>query len=917
MPVQGNTQFYTSAFRRGNTIHVRLVDSVTGERSNIKVEAKPYIYTLAAPGGQADARSQRNEPLARIDFDNNYEFEDFLDRYQGVEGMRLFGSRDCVVQYLANEYRGEVGYDFTKVRGGLFDIEVNSNDFELDDAGNICKIIKGPFPEPAEALYPINSIDYYDTVSKTHIVLGLEWAQNSKGQRKHLGTFKQDPNCEMTGKLQIMYKGFDNEADLLQFFVEMVSMMAPEYLSGWNSNTFDVVYVINRVKRLLGDKAANSLSPWGLLRSKKYVGKFGKDEFEYTIYGVSQLDFKELVDKHAYVELANKKLNTAAEHFLGERKMDYDQAQGLAGLYFMNYQGHIVYNIRDVDLVVRMEAKLQFLSLTYILAYMYHCDPGETLGTVSPWAHMAYWKLHNQGKQPELRAIYEGDMDYGGGYVEEPVPGRYRWVASIDAQSLYPHNIMQFNLGVETMVDEDTSWKIRMELVAELKAAEQTPYIIKLTRAIANRELIHDFYWEEIYEFQTLKRHRVLMAPNCTFYTYDQKSLFAEFCEEIYNGRAKVKKLMLQKEQELENIKHTLTPEEIFARESEITALNGKQQAFKIAMNSLYGAMANKWFREYFSIHIAEAITSAGQNGTRFISHRLNQWFESKTGIKGFKWAFYNDTDSVYVTFDPWVQQVFTKEEQENEPIKVIEWMDGIIKGELDALLISWAEELANALNCQHNKLIFKREALASDGIWCAKKRYALMVYDNEGVKFKEPILKFTGLEAKKSNYPAFCRAWMKECYKLAMTKGEAAVQRRIAEVRKLYYAMQPHEIASPTGVSEVRKYMDGRGGFIKGTPNGPKAAINHNTLVERLGLQMQPIAEDDKILRLPLKGHPMTVIGFHEFLPREFKLEDNIDKALAFEKAFIQPMQGFLLPLNWTTAPVAKLGKFFKPAAA
>ncbi|ACV50057.1 gp43 DNA polymerase [Delftia phage PhiW-14] len=910
--IQGNTKFYTSAFKRGQHIYVRLVDAVTGERTMQKIDCKPYLFMIASPGAQVDARGQRNEPLTRVDFDNVYEFEQFMDRYTGVEGMKLYGCRDVLVQFLANEYKAEVNYNFLKIRGGMLDIEVNSNDFELDEEGKISKVIKGPFPEPAEALYPINSIDYYDTQSKTHVALGLEWAENSKGQKVHLGTYVQDKSCAKTGKLSILYKGFETEADLLKFFLDLIGAMGPEYLSGWNSNTFDMTYMVNRIKKVLGPKEANRLSPWGMIRERKFVGKFGREESEYTIYGVSLLDYKDLVDKHAYVELANKKLNTAGEHFLGETKMDYDQQQGLAGLYFLKYQDHITYNIQDVELIVRLEAKLKFLELTYTLAYMFHCDPGETLGTVSPWSCMSYWKLNGRNEQPELRPVFDGDIEYLGGYVEEPVPGRYRWIASIDAQSLYPHNIMQFNLGVETLVDEDTSWTIRMELVEELKRAEQTPYIVRLTRAIANRELINDFYWEEIFEFETLKRHKVLMAPNCTFYTYERQSLFSEFCEEIYTGRSKVKKLMLQKEQELENIKHTLSPQEIFARESEITALHNKQQAFKIAMNSLYGALANKWFREYFNINIAEAITSAGQNGVRFISHRLNMWLDEKCGTKGYKYAFYNDTDSVYVTFDKLVNMHFTDEQQEKEPTKVIEWMDNLIKTELDDKLISWAEELAKSLNCQWNKLIFKREALASDGVWCAKKRYAMMVYDNEGVKFKEPILKFTGLEAKKSNYPAFCRGWMKECYKLAMTKGEEAVQKRIAEVRKLYYAMAPHQIASPSGVSEVEKYMDGHGGFVKGTPINSKAAINHNAIVQRKGLNVPLVGQSDKILMLPLKGTTIDVIGFQEFLPPEFQLDKFIDHKSAFEKAFLSPIQNFITPLGWTTTPVAKLGAFF-----
>jgi DNA polymerase elongation subunit (family B) len=243
---------------------------------------------------------------------------------------------------------------------------------------------------------------------------------------------------------------------------------------------------------------------------------------------------------------------------LNEEKMSYDQAKGLSGLYFLGYQDYIVYNIRDVDLIVRMEAKLKFFELSYSLAYMFHCNPGDTMGTVQPWSAMTYNKLHNRGQEPEMRPLYDGDIQFLGGYVEEPKPGLYKWVISIDAQSLYPHNIMQFNLGVETKLDERESYEIRMELVAELDAHEQTPYIIKLKNSIREGKLLNDFYWENPIVFQTLKKRDVLMAPNCTFYRRDIKSVFAEFCDEIYSTRSKVKKVMLAREQELTNVQEEM-----------------------------------------------------------------------------------------------------------------------------------------------------------------------------------------------------------------------------------------------------------------------------------------------------------------------------------------------------------------------
>lgn len=909
---------YTNVYKRGNKLMVRAIDQVTGERTKEIIEYQPFLYLETKNPEKAVARGLRDEYLERINFGTINEFDDFQEKYKDTDGFKMFGCRDPIFQYITTAYPGNIDYKQKFIRGNIIDIEVESGNLVRNEAGEVVDIQPGPFPEPTAANYPITACTIYDTKTNAFITLGLEVFQGHR-----MGTYVHDANHPKIGKCKVMYKGFDTEEKLLVALVNIWASMEPDFISGWNSDGFDVVYVVTRLKNVLGEDWAKRLSPWGQIRQRTFVGSFGKEEVNYDIYGVTLLDYKALVEKHAYVELANKKLNTAGEHFLGEGKLDYSEAKSLNKLYFMDYQKYITYNIQDVNLIVRMEAKLKFFELVYTLMYMCHCNAQDTLATVAPWSARTYEKLHNRGQEPQLKPVHMGDTDFLGGFVQEPVPGLRKWGASIDANSLYPHNIMQFNLGAETILTDREAYNVRMKIVAELDQQEQTPYIRHLKECIRNGALINDFYWEEIYEFKTLKELNLIMAPNCTFYKRDRISVFAEACDETYNGRKVVKKKMLKKEQELVDLKNSgnYTQEQVEELEAAIASLNNLQQGLKILMNSLFGAIGNRWFREYFDIRVAEAITSIGQNGIQFIARKTNEYLRERMGLdpkdKNVTFTFYSDTDSIYMTLEPLVNRQFTPEEQKDVE-GIINWMDAMFKSDIEPLLIKWAEELSNALNCPTNKLIFKRETLFTAGIWTAKKRYALMVLDNEGVRYPKPKLKFTGLEAKKSDCPSFCRQWLKECYEIALTQNEDEIHKKVQKVKTEFMGFPVHQIAAPKSVNDIEKWLvDARTGMVnKGTPAQVKAAVNYNRMVLEKKYEGKPIVSGDKILYVPLKkGAPwgMEIFGFPEFLPEEFDMHKWVDRGESFRKFFIAPLTNFLKAINWSHEPRASAVSFFE----
>ena len=80
------------------------------------------------------------------------------------------------------------------------------------------------------------------------------------------------------------------------------------------------------------------------------------------------------------------------------------------------------------------------------------------------------------------------------------------------------------------------------------------------------------------------------------------------------------------------------------------------------------------------------------------------------------------------------------------------------VKLNLKPFIESSYQELADYVGAYDQKMFMKRENIADRGIWTAKKRYILNVWDSEGVRYEEPKLKMMGIEAVKSSTPAPCR---------------------------------------------------------------------------------------------------------------------------------------------------------------
>ena len=342
---------------------------------------------------------------------------------------------------------------------------------------------------------------------------------------------------------------------------------------------------------------------------------------------------------------------------------------------------------------------------------------------------------------------------------------------------------------------------------------------------------------------------------------------------------------------------------------NEISRLNIAQLSKKIRLNSLYGALANRWFR-FFDIRMAEGITSTGQFIIKNTSNNLDEYLNKLCKTDHHSYYMYNDTDSLYISLEPVFKSI-------NKPIgKIIDMMDAVCKDKLQPQIEQGCNDASAYMN-GFKRISFKREVLANTGIWTGKKRYLLSVYDSEGVRYKTPKIKVTGLQSKSTATPELIRGKLKESFEICLNGTEGAIQQYVSKLKLEFPTFDSASIAFPKGVNGITKYSSKETLYIKGTPIQVRAAILFNDLLKKhkLDKQYEYIRDGDKIkflyLKIPNKLRE-NVIGFPSILPTEFGLDHLVDYKLMFEKTYLKPIENVLQVIGWTSAPVARLDDLF-----
>jgi DNA polymerase elongation subunit (family B) len=663
----------------------------------------------------------------------------------------------------------------------------------------------------------------------------------------------------------------------------------PDVITGWNTKFFDIPYLINRFTKLLGEDEMKKLSPWNMVNERNTNIK-GRELTAYEILGVSSLDYIELYKWYAPggKSQENYRLDNIANVELGESKLSYDEYDNLHQLYRLNYQKFIEYNIKDVELIEKLEDKLKLIELGLTLAYDTKSNYDDIFAQTRMWDALIYNNLIEKGIVVPPREISEKDERFEGAYVKEPQIGMHNWVASFDLNSLYPHLMMQYNISPETLIDP--------------KDYDQEMFDI-ISRGVTVEKLLNK-------EINTDSLSGVTLTPNGQFFRTDKQGFLPKMLEDMYEDRKKFKKMMLQAKQEYENEKDAGKKVEIKKR---IARYDNLQLAKKVSLNSAYGAMGSQYFR-FFDLRQALAVTMAGQLSIRWIENRLNQYMNSLLKTDGVDYVIASDTDSIYLRLGELVNKVFS-EKKETE--KIVSFMDRVCEDKFQPFIDKSYSELADYAHAYAQKMQMKREGLSDKGIWTAKKRYILNVYNNEGVQYKEPQMKVMGLEMVKSSTPSAIRERMKEVIKLTVTSNEDSVQKFIENFKKEFDKLPPEEISFPRSVNGLDKYSDRQSIYTKGTPIHVKGALLYNHMLNKKGLSKKyPLIQEGEKLKFTYlkKPNPIddTVISYPNRLPSEFGLDNYVDYDLQFEKSFLEPIKIILDCIGWSAEKTNSLDSFF-----
>ena len=672
----------------------------------------------------------------------------------------------------------------------------------------------------------------------------------------------------------VTYYHCPTEQELLSHFINFWMIDVPDVITGWNCQFYDIPYICKRLNRVLGEKLMKRFSPWGLVTENEIYIK-GRKQTTFDVGGVTQLDYLELYKKFTYKAQESYRLDYIAEVELGQKKLDHSEFETFKDFYTHGWQKYIEYNIVDVELVDRLEDKMKLIELALTMAYDAKVNYADVFYQVRMWDNIIYNYLKKRDIviPPKIRS--DKNEKYAGAYVKEPVPGKYDWVVSFDLNSLYPHLIMQYNISPETLLEE----------------RHPTATVDRILNEEINFELYNDN----------------AVCANGAMYRKDVRGFLPELMEKMYGDRVIFKKRMLIAKQQYEK-----TPTKTL--EKEIARCNNIQMAKKISLNSAYGAIGNQYFR-YYKLANAEAITLSGQVSIRWIESKMNQYLNKLLSTTDEDYVIASDTDSIYLNLGPLVDKFFAS--KSGDKVAIVGLLDKICEDKFEPYIDQCYQDLADYVSAYDQKMQMKRENIADRGIWTAKKRYILNVWDSEGVRYDEAKLKMMGIEAVKSSTPAPCRKMIKDALKLMMTGTEEDVIHYIDKCREDFKKLPPEQISFPRSVSDVVKYKSSSDIYSKGTPIHCRGALlfNHYIKQKKLDNKYSLIQNGEKIkfcyLKKPNIIHE-NIISFIQDFPTELGLDKYIDYDLQFEKSFLEPMKAILDAIGWNVEKTVNLELFF-----
>ena len=496
---QKYVNFYTNVAKYGNTILYRGYDG-DGKPDLRRIKYKPTLYVPSNNKGgiKSQWKGLDGTQVEPMKFPNMKEASLFVQSYSDMNDYKIYGNTRFPYAFIQELFPDSIRADTSLINTVYIDIEVYSDD---------------GFPEAEDADKEVVCIGLYSSKTEEYTVFGLK---------------DFDPKiCRVDEGKKINYIKLPHETALLETFLAWweEEYNTPDIITGWNVRFFDIPYLVHRITRVMGEKEAKRLSPWKLINSKS-INKMGKLRSVYDLVGIQTLDYLELFQKFAVLTYGNQEsysLDHIAYVVLGESKLDYSEAGTLSQLYNTDHQKYISYNIKDVQLVKRLDEKLGFLNIVLTMSYMAGVNYTDTLGTTTIWDTIIFRELARRKIAIPADVKPPPRINFPGAYVKPTINGLHKWVVSFDLNSLYPNLIRQYNMSPETLVPQSFIPGIDENYIIENQHTK-----------ISNDNLA--------------------VAPNGAVFRRDIKGILPELVEQIYNKRVQIKKHQLEAEQQLDDI---------------------------------------------------------------------------------------------------------------------------------------------------------------------------------------------------------------------------------------------------------------------------------------------------------------------------------------------------------------------------
>jgi DNA polymerase elongation subunit (family B) len=831
----------------------------TGNRISYDTTYEPYIYLET--NNNADATSIFNTSLRKRSFRSQF------DRYKYINenlGSRIFENLPPAQQFLVDRfYNQNESIDFSKhpLKIYYFDIETYSPD---------------AFPVPEKAEDPINLITVYNSLDGKFYTWGTSSIK------------KSIDNCN--------YVYCKSEREMYIKFLDFLTADYPDIMTGWNSEFFDIPYIINRFNKILGEEETKRLSPIGRITSRMVRNKFGKEQMRWYVEGLACIDYMEIYRKFCFTPRESYKLNDIAEIEIGEGKIDFGD-QNLASLAVENWDLFVEYNIQDVNILFKLEKTLRYVELLRMIAYAGCTTFENALGTLSVVNGLcALYARTKDLKIPTFNRENTSSKKNEGAYVAEPQRGFQEHIVSFDANSLYPNVMITLNLSPETKVGKIQEMTGDHYVVKHVNGQEFT-LTKKNFEAFLNKESI------------AVSKANILFSQR-------QKGMVPSIVDGFYQRRVEIKTKLKKYKKKLSTLDKS--DENYKAIQKEVDYLNIKQHTIKILINSIYGYFGNK-HSPLGDDDIARSITLTGQSVIKYSNELLLEFIKKNSDITEEEILercpiIYNDTDSSYVSI---------KKVVENKNIKMLDKKNQVTQDYLDLVasvenylndgIKIWGAKELKSVDCRLN---FKREVIADAGMFLMKKRYVLHVKDEEGIQCDK--FKYTGVEVVKSTMPSPIKPYAKRIIEtMIMTRDKAKTDALFNEAYTTFKSLPVEDFAFVMGIKDYDKYAVKCTEFnvAKGMPIHVKSAYFHNTFLKRLKLtsKYESIASGDKVrffyVQQPNR-YGLPVMAYKFSFPEELKKEFLPDYEKMFEKILYQSMERFYTSVNWKIKPPSQLAQ-------